>query len=74
MQFFSSFQEFEKLGQQFTAIEIENRNDGDEIQNVLAEMTGARTVPRVFVKGQSIGGGTDVKRMASSGELQKMLK
>lgn len=66
-------QEFEKLGQKFTAIEIENRADCDEIQGVLGEMTGAKSVPRVFVKGNFIGGGTDVQKLAKSGELQRML-
>jgi hypothetical protein len=30
--------------------------DGDEIQNALAQMTGQRTVPNVFIGGESIGG------------------
>lgn len=68
-----TFQEFEKIGQKFLSIEIENRSDCDEIQSVLGEMTGARSVPRVFVKGQFIGGGTDVQKLAKNGELQKML-
>lgn len=68
------FQEFEKLGQKFTAIEIENRSDCDEIQSVLGEMTGARSVPRVFIKGNFVGGGTDVKKLASTGELKKLIE
>lgn len=68
-----TFQEFEAIGQKFLAIEIENRSDCDEIQSVLGVMTGARSVPRVFVKGQFIGGGTDVQKLAKGGELQKML-
>lgn len=68
-----SFQEFEKIGANFTSIEIENRSDCDEIQNVLGEMTGARSVPRVFIKGQFVGGGTDVKALGNSGQLQKMI-
>lgn len=37
------------------------------------EMTGGRTVPRVFVDGKFIGGGTDVKAKYESGELKKLL-
>ena len=37
-------------------------------------MTGRRTVPNVFVKGQSIGGGDDTERLYNSGELQKMVE
>lgn len=68
------FREFEKLGQKFLAIELENRSDGDEIQDVLGNMTGARSVPRVFVKGNFVGGGTDVQKLAKTGELEEMLK
>ncbi|XP_059622738.1 uncharacterized protein LOC132265953 [Phlebotomus argentipes] len=66
-------EQFRKLAQDFTSIELETRDDGAEIQDVLGEITGARTVPRVFVNGQFIGGGTDVKKMASNGSLQQML-
>lgn len=66
-------QQFEQLGQHFTAIEIENRKDCDEIQGVLGQLTGARTVPRVFINGKFIGGGSDVKRMANDGSLQRLL-
>lgn len=67
------FREFEKIGQKFLAIELENRSDGDEIQDVLLNITGARSVPRVFIKGNFVGGGTDVKKLAGTGELQQML-
>lgn len=67
------FQEFDKIGQKYTAIEIENRQDCSEIQAVLGQMTGATSVPRVFIKGNFVGGGTDVKALASTGELQRML-
>ena len=43
-----------------------------DIQDVLGEMTGARTVPRVFIKGEFIGGGSDVKNLLESGELEKI--
>ena len=36
-------------------------------------MTGARTVPRIFIDGKFIGGGSDVEKMYNSGELLKML-
>lgn len=37
------------------------------------ELTGARSVPRVFVGGQFIGGGDDTARKASDGTLKKLL-
>ncbi|XP_046424328.1 uncharacterized protein [Neodiprion pinetum] len=64
---------FDKLKHKYTAIELDSRDDGDEIQSILSELTGARTVPRVFVKGECLGGGTDVKKMFESGELSMKL-
>ena len=64
---------FDKIKFQYTAIELDKRDDGDTIQAILGEMTGATTVPRVFVDGECLGGGTDVKALAESGELNKKL-
>lgn len=66
-------QQFKKLNQAFGLYELNQREDGDEIQDILGEMTGGRTVPKVFVNGNFIGGGTDVKKMYENGELQKVL-
>ncbi|XP_066597901.1 uncharacterized protein [Prorops nasuta] len=60
---------FDKLGRKYTAIELDKRDDGDQIQDILGEITGARTVPRVFANGVCLGGGTDVKKLYESGEL-----
>lgn len=40
----SSLQQFNKLKQKFTAIELENRDDCADIQAVLGELTGATSV------------------------------
>jgi glutaredoxin 3 len=55
------------------AVELEDRPDCQEVQDVLNEMTGARSVPRVFIDGKFVGGGTDIKKMYENGELAKML-
>lgn len=62
-------QVFDSLKKKYTAIELDERDDADEIQAILGEMTGAKTVPRVFVKGECLGGGTDVKKLHDNGEL-----
>ena len=36
----------------FLAIELEDRPDCNEIQDALRELTGERSVPRVFVDGK----------------------
>lgn len=64
---------FKKLQHPFACYELDHRSDGDEIQSILGEMTGARTVPRVFINGNFVGGGTDIKKMYSDGRLEKLL-
>mmetsp|Transcript_29371 Transcript_29371/g.62499 ORF Transcript_29371/g.62499 Transcript_29371/m.62499 type:complete len:243 (+) Transcript_29371:57-785(+) len=43
------------------------------IQRVLGDITGASTVPRVFVYGTCIGGGDETVMLQNSGDLRKML-
>ncbi|KAJ3647259.1 hypothetical protein Zmor_024786 [Zophobas morio] len=64
---------FEDIDQNFTAIELDRRKDCEEIQKVLKRITGARTVPRVFVNGVFIGGASDVKELYENGDLLKYL-
>lgn len=62
------------LGAKFAVVELDIRDDGSAIQDALLDVTGARSVPRVFVGGKFIGGGDDTARLAASGELAPMLK
>ncbi|EDW00873.1 glutaredoxin-C4 [Drosophila grimshawi] len=64
-------EQFRKLDVKAHVVELDLRSDGEEIQAVLGEMTGARTVPRCFINGKFVGGGTDVKRLCDQGILQK---
>lgn len=64
-------QVFDSLKKTYTAVELDDREDAQEIQDVLGEITGARTVPRVFLNGECLGGGTDVKKLYESGALEK---
>ncbi|CAH1254416.1 GLRX2 [Branchiostoma lanceolatum] len=54
-------------------IEIENRKDCEQIQQILGKITGGRTVPRVFINGKCIGGGSETKAAENSGQLKVML-
>ncbi|RYR54638.1 hypothetical protein Ahy_A06g029944 [Arachis hypogaea] len=47
---------FTKLGVTIKVIELNTEADGSEIQSALAEWTGQRTVPNVFIGGNHIGG------------------
>eukprot|EP00438_Fugacium_kawagutii_P026171 Skav209872 [mRNA] locus=scaffold590:146482:148481:+ [translate_table: standard] len=57
-------------------MEIDQELSGDEmstLQDHFLKTTGARSVPRVFIDGNCIGGGTDVAALAEKGELKNML-
>ncbi|XP_061194868.1 uncharacterized protein LOC133203024 [Saccostrea echinata] len=58
----------------YEVIEIENDPNCVAIQTYMMKKTGARTVPRVFVKGKFIGGGDQVVGKDSSGELKRLLQ
>ncbi|KAI6203513.1 Glutaredoxin-1 protein [Aphelenchoides besseyi] len=55
-------------------IEIDQREDCEQIQDYLKELTGARSVPRVFIGGKFLGGGDDTVAAKSNGTLEKKLK
>jgi len=54
-------------------IEIDKREDCEQIQDYLKEITGARSVPRVFIGGKFLGGGDDTAAAYKSGALEKKL-
>eukprot|EP01099_Mayorella_cantabrigiensis_P003813 TRINITY_DN2860_c0_g1_i1.p1 TRINITY_DN2860_c0_g1~~TRINITY_DN2860_c0_g1_i1.p1 ORF type:complete len:105 (-),score=26.31 TRINITY_DN2860_c0_g1_i1:255-569(-) len=55
-------------------IELDQRPDGAAIQDQLKELTGARSVPRVFINGKFVGGCDDIHELDARGELVKKLK
>ena len=63
----------EAFGDAVQVLDIEDRQDMDELQEELLNMTGGRSVPRVFVKGKFVGGCDDVTAMAKKGELKALL-
>ena len=60
-------------GSDVAVVELDKMADGGAIQDALLSMTGQRTVPNVFVKGQHIGGNDDSQKAAREGKLQAML-
>ena len=65
---------FDALGVGYQTVELDRRGDCAQLQDYLNQTTGARTVPRVFVDGDCIGGGSDTVSMFKKGSLQKLLK
>mmetsp|Transcript_34072 Transcript_34072/g.50571 ORF Transcript_34072/g.50571 Transcript_34072/m.50571 type:complete len:154 (+) Transcript_34072:95-556(+) len=64
---------FTNLKVDATVYELNEMDDGGEIQDALEAMTGQRTVPNVFIKGKHLGGNDATQAAAKSGELQEML-
>uniref|UniRef100_A0A803PDX1 Uncharacterized protein n=2 Tax=Cannabis sativa TaxID=3483 RepID=A0A803PDX1_CANSA len=62
-----------ELHQQPFVVELDLRDDGTQIQDVLLDLVGRHTVPQIFVNGQHIGGSDDLKNAVLNGQLQKLL-
>ncbi|KAK7273539.1 hypothetical protein RIF29_14595 [Crotalaria pallida] len=62
-----------QLGVTFKAIELDKESGGSEIQSALAEWTGQRTVPNVFIGGNHIGGCDSTTGLHSQGKLVPLL-
>mmetsp|Transcript_36156 Transcript_36156/g.44234 ORF Transcript_36156/g.44234 Transcript_36156/m.44234 type:complete len:97 (+) Transcript_36156:97-387(+) len=58
---------------EYKAIELNQIDNGQEIQNALLELSGQRTVPNVYIKGEHLGGNDDTHAAAASGKLDEML-
>lgn len=57
----------------YEVLELEKRPDCSEIQTYLRELTGASSVPRVFVGGRCIGGGDETAALEQKGQLKDLL-
>ncbi|XP_055805540.1 glutaredoxin-C3-like [Solanum dulcamara] len=65
---------FNELQEQPFVVELDLRDDGARIQDVLLDLVGRSTVPQVFVNGKHIGGSDDLQNAVKSGHLQSLLK
>nr|XP_057929312.1 glutaredoxin 2 isoform X2 [Doryrhamphus excisus] len=65
---------FNEIGATYKVIELDEHNEGRRLQEALAQVTGARTVPRVFINGSCIGGGSDTKQLHQQGKLVPLIK
>ncbi|XDV22248.1 hypothetical protein PO909_027189 [Leuciscus waleckii] len=65
---------FNEIGATYKVVELDEHNDGRRLQETLAQITGARTVPRVFINGQCIGGGSDTKQLHQQGKLLPLIE
>jgi glutaredoxin 3 len=54
--------------------ELDEMDNGADLQMALQEMTKQRTVPNVFLAGKHLGGNDATQDAARTGKLQEMLK
>ncbi|KDO23111.1 glutaredoxin [Saprolegnia parasitica CBS 223.65] len=62
------------VGVPYVVYDLDNLDNGDEIMDALIELTGRDTVPNVFVKATTIGGGDDVTQLHREGKLVPLLQ
>lgn len=67
-------QTFSELTKEVYILELDEQEDGADIQAALAELTGQKTVPNVFIKGEHIGGNSDVQALKSQDKLESKVK
>merc|ERR1712003_194832 len=56
-----------------SVLELDTMDDGADIQAALLELTGQKTVPSVWIKGEHIGGSDDTAAANKDGKLKAML-
>lgn len=60
-----------RKGYQFEVVDLTNDSEG---RAWLAQTTGQRTVPQVFIDGLPVGGFADLEALARSGELNRLVR
>ncbi|KAL7687199.1 putative glutaredoxin, Thioredoxin-like superfamily [Plasmopara halstedii] len=64
----------EIIGAKYQVVELDTRDDGTQIQSLLLDLTGQRTVPNIFIGGKHIGGCDDIIALHAKSELSSMLQ
>ncbi|KAM3914282.1 glutaredoxin 2 [Leptodactylus fuscus] len=65
---------FNSINVNYKTIELDEIDNGRQLQEALHQMTGAWTVPRVFVNGTCIGGGSETRKLNQEGKLLKLVQ
>ncbi|KAJ7020174.1 glutaredoxin, partial [Mycena alexandri] len=60
-------------GETPVVFELNERDDGADIQAYLANKTGQRTVPNIFINKQHVGGNDDTQAAFKSGKLKELV-
>jgi glutaredoxin 3 len=60
----------QEVGDAFEVWELNQMDNGPEIQDYLQSLTGQRTVPNIFINGDHIGGCDDLMELHYAGKLK----
>ncbi|KAK4169021.1 thioredoxin-like protein [Cladorrhinum sp. PSN259] len=58
----------------YKAIELNQVDDGEDLQDALKVLTGQRTVPNIFINKVHIGGNSDLEVVVKSGKNGKKIE
>nr|QWA14832.1 thioredoxin reductase [Diaphanosoma celebensis] len=64
---------FRSINQEIATLELDELEDGAEIQDALFQKTALKTVPNIFINGVHIGGCDNVMEAHQTGRLQVLL-
>lgn len=64
---------FKQEGITYKALELDQLDNGQQIQDMLFEMSGQKTVPNVFIRGSHVGGCDATLQAHSEGRLRHLL-
>ncbi|KAF9580914.1 hypothetical protein BGW38_002248 [Lunasporangiospora selenospora] len=64
---------FDDLNVPYKALELDQHDQGEEIQQALRVLSGQSTVPNVYIRGSHIGGSDATHAAQDSGKLQELL-
>ncbi len=64
----------DELNAKYTAVELNQVDDGDDIQKALLKITGQRTVPNIFIGQVHIGGNSDLEAVVKNGKDGKKIE
>lgn len=68
------FKEFNVPADKALVLELDEMDDGKDIQDALYEITGQTSVPNIFIEGKQVGGNDDLQGLKNSGKLDTMLE
>ena len=62
------------LNAKYGAYELNEHDDGRDMQDALFDLTGQRTVPNIFIGGDHIGGNSDLVTLSNKGKGGKKIQ